>query len=122
MSRTGKSARDIFASTTKKAPTRAGSSATEKGAGAQKSAPAKPMGRPPVHEESWTKVTVALLDRQIVYLDQLSLDLRAATGAAVSRSELLREMVDALQAAGVDFKSATAGADLKALLATKIRK
>jgi len=28
-------------------------------------------GRPPVHDEAWTKVTVVLFNRQIVFLDRL---------------------------------------------------
>ena len=29
-------------------------------------------GRPPVHDEAWTKVTVVLFNRQIVFLDRLA--------------------------------------------------
>lgn len=36
---------------------------------------------PPVHEEPWTKVTVALFDRQTDYLDRLALDIRQQTAS-----------------------------------------
>ena len=41
-------------------------------------------GRPPVHEEAWTKVTVVLFNRQIVFLDRLAANIRAQSGAASS--------------------------------------
>ena len=40
-------------------------------------------GRPPVHEEAWTKVTVVLFNRQIVFLDRLAANIRAQSGAAL---------------------------------------
>ena len=45
----------------------------------------KKRGRRPSHTEHWTKVTVVLFDRQIVFLDRLGADIRAAR----SKSELL---------------------------------
>ena len=38
-------------------------------------------GRPPVHEEAWTKVTVVLFNRQIVFLDRLAANIRAFADA-----------------------------------------
>ena len=40
----------------------------------------KKRGRRPSHTEHWTKVTVVLFDRQIVFLDRLGADIRAASG------------------------------------------
>ncbi|HXH25739.1 MAG TPA: hypothetical protein VNI78_10845, partial [Vicinamibacterales bacterium] len=40
----------------------------------------KRRGRRPSHTEHWTKVTVVLFDRQIVFLDRLGADIRAASG------------------------------------------
>jgi hypothetical protein len=73
-------------------------------------------GRPPVHDEAWTKVTVVLFNRQIVYLDRLSARIRARSGAAVSRAQLIRALLDALAGAGLDLTRATSEADLKAAL------
>ena len=49
-------------------------------------------GRPPVHEEAWTKVTVVLFNRQIVFLDRLAANIRAQSGAAISRAQLIRAL------------------------------
>ena len=83
----GKTAKDIFTPTTSTpAPTHAG------------------PGRPPVHEDAWTKVTVVLFDRQTDYLDRLILDVRKATQGqarrvALTRAEMIRAILDAVEAA-----------------------
>ena len=78
------------------------------------------LGRPATHEE-WTKVTVVLFNRQIVFLDRLANDIRAKTGAAIRRAEILRALVDALESEGIDLSEAKSEADLKALLSARIR-
>jgi hypothetical protein len=77
-------------------------------------------GRPPVHDEAWTKVTVVLFNRQIVFLDRLAANIRAQSGAAISRATLLRSLVDALSDADVDLTAATSEADLKATLLARL--
>lgn len=78
-------------------------------------------GRPPIHAESWTKVTVVLFDRQIVFLDRIVEDIRARNGADISRAQLLRSMVDALSDTDIDLTSATSEQDLKATIRARIR-
>jgi hypothetical protein len=73
-------------------------------------------GRPPVHTEQWSKVTVVLLNRQIVFLDRLSADMRATTGAVVKRAEIIRALIDSLAESSLDLKSAQSETDLKKLL------
>src|SRR5215210_4242497 len=77
-------------------------------------------GRPPVHEEAWTKVTVVLFNRQIVFLDRLAANIRAQSGAAISRAQLLRALLDAVADADVDLTSATSENDLKATLLARL--
>jgi hypothetical protein len=77
-------------------------------------------GRPPIHDEAWTKVTVVLFNRQIVFLDRLAANIRAQSGAAISRATLLRSLVDALTDADVDLTAATSEADLKATLLARL--
>lgn len=100
---TSKTSQDIFA------PTRPG---------------ARPQGRrpgrPPVHDEAWTKVTVVLFNRQIVFLDRLAANIRAQSGAAISRAQLIRALLDAVADADVDLTSATSEADLKATILTRL--
>ena len=100
----GKTSQDIFA------PTRAGVRTT----------PGRRPGRPPVHEEAWTKVTVVLFNRQIVFLDRLAANIRAQSGAAISRAQLIRALLDAVTDADVDLTTAMSEADLKATLLARL--
>lgn len=86
------------------------------------SAPKPPttMGRPATHED-WTKVTVVLFNRQIVFLDRVANDIRAKTGAAIRRAEILRALVDAMESENIDLSAAKSEADLKALLRARLR-
>lgn len=77
-------------------------------------------GRPPVHEEAWTKVTVVLFNRQIVFLDRLAASIRAQSGAAISRAQLLRSLVDAVADADIDLTSSTSEADLKTTILARL--
>ena len=77
-------------------------------------------GRPPVHDEAWTKVTVVLFNRQIVFLDRLAANIRAQNGAAISRAQLIRALLDAVTDADLDLTSATSEADMKATLLARL--
>ena len=100
----GKSSQDIFT------PTRAGARAAQ----------GRRPGRPPVHEEAWTKVTVVLFNRQIVFLDRLAANIRAQSGAAISRAQLIRALLDAVADADIDLTSSTSEADLKATILARL--
>ena len=80
----------------------------------------RPPGRPPVHDEAWTKVTVVLFNRQIVFLDRLAANIRAHSGAAISRAQLIRALVDAVTDADIDLTAATSEADLTATLLARL--
>lgn len=80
----------------------------------------RPPGRPPVHDEAWTKVTVVLFNRQIVFLDRLAANIRAHSGAAISRAQLIRALVDAVTDADIDLTAATSEADLKTTLLARL--
>src|SRR5687768_2215895 len=77
-------------------------------------------GRPPVHEEAWTKVTVVLFNRQIVFLDRLASSIRAHSGAAISRAQLIRSLVDAVADADIDLTASRSELDLKATLLARL--
>lgn len=100
----GKTNQDIFT------PTRAGARAPQ----------GRRPGRPPVHEEAWTKVTVVLFNRQIVFLDRLAANIRAQSGAAISRAQLIRALLDAVADSDVDLTAALSEADLKATLLARL--
>jgi len=93
---------DIFASTQEVAPARRG------------------PGRPPVHDEEWTKVTVVLFNRQIVFLDRLAANIRAQSGAAISRAQLIRALLDAVSDADIDLTASRSEADLKATMLSRL--
>lgn len=108
MRKTGKTAQDIFAPTIVTSPTKT----------IERSGP----GRPPIHEEDWTKVTVVLYNRQIVFLDRLANDIRANTGAAISRAEIVRALIDVLAGSEIDVTTATSEDDLKTIITTGLSK
>ncbi len=74
------------------------------------------VGRPVTHLEGWSRVTIVLMNRQIVYLDRLSADIRARTGAVVKRTEIIRALIDSLAESSVDLTAVRTEADLKRLL------
>ena len=81
---------------------------------------ARRPGRPPVHEEAWTKATVVLFNRQIVFLDRLAANIRAHSGAAISRAQLIRALVDAVADADIDLTAAMSEADLKTTILARL--
>ena len=102
--RIGKSGEDIFAA---------------RGDSGEADRPKK-RGRRPSHTEHWTKVTVVLFDRQIVFLDRLSADIRATSGVAISRAHVIRALVDALSDSDLDLTGTRSEADLKAILTARL--
>jgi hypothetical protein len=83
---------------------------------------AKRRGRRPSHAERWTKVTVVLMDRQIVFLDRLVADIRAANGASISRAHLIRALIEALAESDLDLTSSRSEGDLAKILAARLRR
>ena len=80
----------------------------------------KKRGRRPSHTEHWTKVTVVLFDRQIVFLDRLGADIRATNGVAISRAHVIRALIDALTESDLDLTGTRSEADLKAILTARL--
>jgi hypothetical protein len=80
----------------------------------------KKRGRRPAHTEHWTKVTVVLFDRQIVFLDRLGADIRATSGVAISRAHVIRALIDALSESDLDLTGTRSEADLKAILTARL--
>jgi hypothetical protein len=77
-------------------------------------------GRPPVHNETWSKVSVVLFDRQIVHLDRLSTDIRGASGKVLNRAEIIRALIDGLIDSGMDVTGAASEYDLRARVARRL--
>ena len=84
-------------------------------------APSKPArGRPPVHQEAWSKVSVVLFDRQIVNLDRLTTGLRRKGGKPFNRAEIIRALIDGLLDSGMDVTAAASEADLRGRVARRL--
>ena len=79
-------------------------------------------GRPAMMTEPATKATVPLYDRQIIALDQLTLDIRSGNGAIVHRAELIRAAVEALLRAGIDKAGVRSEADVLTALVAQMGK
>jgi len=77
-------------------------------------------GRPPVHQETWSKVSVVLFDRQIQHLDRLAMDIRGRSGKMINRAEIIRSLIDGLIDSGMDVTSASSEADLRARVARRL--
>jgi hypothetical protein len=62
---------------------------------------------PPVPPgETWSKITVVLLDRHVAYLDRIAVDIRLQRGVAISRAELIRGLIEAASKTGVTLSDA----------------
>jgi len=77
-------------------------------------------GRPPVHQESWSKVSVVLFDRQIVHLDRLATDIRGRSGKVLNRAEIIRALIDGLIDSCLDVTGTGSEADLRARVARRL--
>jgi len=73
-------------------------------------------GRPPVHQETWSKVSVVLFDRQIVHLDRLATDIRGKSGKVINRAEIIRGLIES----GMDVTGSGSEADLRARVARRL--
>ena len=63
---------------------------------------------------------MVLFDRQVVFLDRLVADIRAASGAAVSRAHFIRDLVDALSESDIDLTHMRSEAALTASLSARL--
>lgn len=77
-------------------------------------------GRPPVHNEAWTKVSVVLFDRQILHLDRLSTTARARRVKALNRAEIIRALIDGLIDSRMDITGTGSEANLRATVAKRL--
>ena len=85
-----------------------------------RSRPKAARGRPPVHQESWSKVSVVLFDRQIVHLDRLATDIRGRSGKVLNRAEIIRALIDGLIDSGMDVTGTGSEGDLRARVARRL--
>jgi hypothetical protein len=73
-------------------------------------------GLPSAQTDSWAKITVVLLDRQVAYLDRVAVDIRLQHSFAISRAELIRGLVEAAAQSDVVLSDAANMTQMIALL------
>jgi hypothetical protein len=80
-------------------------------------------GRPLIHGEAWSKVSVVLMDRQIVRLDRLVSEIQRATGAILTRAGVIRALVDGVVGGnGFDITNVTSEFDLRDRVASRFKR
>jgi hypothetical protein len=77
-------------------------------------------GRPPIHQESWSKVSVVLFDRQIAHLDTFGTARRPKRKTPLNRAAIIRALIDALLDSDMDIGAATSEADLRARVSRRL--
>ncbi|OPZ23709.1 MAG: hypothetical protein BWZ02_03123 [Lentisphaerae bacterium ADurb.BinA184] len=77
-------------------------------------------GRPKVLTEGTVKTTVPLYRRHMIALDQFCLDVRAASGAILDRSAVVRAAIEATLQAGIDPAAVQTEADVTAALLARL--
>ena len=77
-------------------------------------------GRPPVHSETWSKVSVVLFDRQVLHLDRLASSIRVKGGKLLNRAEIIRALIDGLIDSGMDITGTASEKDLRARVARRL--
>jgi len=65
-------------------------------------------------------VSVVMFERQVLELDRLTANIRSKTGANLTRAEIIRALLDALNESRLDVTSIMSGAQLKRLVSQKL--
>ena|SRR5712671_3806502 len=86
-------------------------------------APARPRrGRPLIHGEAWSKVSVVLMDRQIVRLDRLAAEIHRGSGAIITRAGVIRALVDGVVGSGLDVTKVSTEFELRDRIAARFKR
>ena len=79
-------------------------------------------GRPLIHDEAWSKVSVVLMDRQVIRLDRVVSEIHRATGAILTRAGVIRALVDGVVGTGLDVTGVTSEVDLRDRIASRFKR
>ena len=79
-------------------------------------------GRPLIHGEAWSKVSVVLMDRQILRLDRLVSDIHRSSGAILTRAAVIRALVDGVVGNGLDPTRVSSETDLRQRIASRFKR
>jgi hypothetical protein len=79
-------------------------------------------GRPFLHSDTWSKVSVVLFNRQIVRLDSAVHVMRTKTGNPLNRAAVIRAIIDGVLDSSFDLTAITSESDLRQRLARLLRR
>ena len=77
-------------------------------------------GRPRVHRDRWTKISVVLFNRQLVFLRRFAGAIQRTTGKSLNRAQIIRALIDALRDCRSKLTAAQSEADLARTLTRKL--
>jgi hypothetical protein len=69
-----------------------------------------------------TRIPVELPTDQVIWLDRLALTMRSRSGRAVKRAPVIRAMLAAVAASGIDLSHVTSEEEITQLLLAKLKK
>lgn len=67
-----------------------------------------------------TKITLAIGEDQIILLDRLTIDIRASTGTIITRGEVVRAIIDAVQLTELNLGSIKCEDDVRCAIANRL--
>src|SRR5712691_9577861 len=79
-------------------------------------------GRPQIHEETWTKVSVVLFERQVQHLDGLTDSIRRQGHRSINRASLIRALIDGILQSSLDPSTHKSEVSLRNDIARRINK
>lgn len=65
--------------------------------------PARSIGRPIVHTEPWSKITVVMNEHHVLFLDLVGLYIRARHRRTLPRAQIVLALVEFMQRSEIDF-------------------
>ena len=77
-------------------------------------------GRPSVHDEAWSKVSVVLFDRQVRQLDDLVSMIRKDSRFSFNRTTIIRALIEGLMQSRLDVRMTRTEAELVATIANRL--
>lgn len=83
--------------------------------------PAKRRGRPQVHQDEWSKVSVVLFNRQVAQLDQLLTKIRGRNPRALNRAAIIRALIDGFLDSRLDMSAIQSEQEFRTRIRHRLR-
>ena len=72
--------------------------------------------------DKWVRNSTTVFNRHLVFLDRQTAEIRAKTTASISRAEIIRALIDALEDSGMDISGVRSEEELRALLEKRLKR